>query len=106
MTTNGVFLDRIDSVPLEDDEFSFSFNSWVSVMVDTINEDLADIQDQFNGIGTPYGPTILTQAQIIVLNTAGRLSDGVFIYCSDHVPPCYVGKISGALVQFTTTPFP
>lgn len=98
-----LFLDRIDSVPLEDDEFSFSFNSWVSVTVDTLNEDIQDIQDQFNGIGLPYGPTRMTQAEILASTT---LSDGVLIYCTDHAPPCYVGRISGALVQFTTAPFP
>jgi hypothetical protein len=101
-----LFLDRIDAAPLQDDDFSFSFNSWVSTTVDSLNEIIIDIQNQFNGIGTPYGPVTLTQAQIITLNTAGLLSDGVLIYCTDHIPPCYVGRISGALVQFSTTAFP
>jgi hypothetical protein len=100
----AVFLDRIDAAPLADDDFSFSFDSWISVTIDTLNEIIIDIQNQFNGVGTPYGPTTLTQAQIIAL--APNLNDGVFLYCTDHVPPVYVGKINGALVQFTTTPFP
>lgn len=98
-----LFLDRIDPVPLDDDDFSQTYDSWVSVMVDTVNEDMSDLQNQFNGIGIPYGPTRMTQAQILASTT---LADGVFIYCTDHVPPCYVGRISGALVQFTTAAFP
>lgn len=101
-----VFLDRIDAAPLGNDDFSYPFNAWVSNTIDSLNEIIIDIQNQFNGIGTAYGPTRLTQAQIVALNTNGQLSDGVFIYCTDHVPPCYVGRISGALVQFTTAAFP
>lgn len=104
MINGPLFLDRIDSVPLDDEKFSESYNNWSAVMVDTLNEDLGDIQNQFNGVGIPYGPTRLTQAQIIAM--APTLPDSVLLYCTDHVPPCYVGKISGALVQFTTTAFP
>jgi hypothetical protein len=104
MTT--LFLDRIDAAPLDNDEFSYPFNAWIANTIDSLNEIIIDIQDQFNGIGIPFGPTELTQAEIVALNTAGQLNDGVFIYCTDHIPPCYVGRISGALVQFTTTPFP
>lgn len=104
MANPPVFLDRIDNVPLDDDEFSFSFNSWLAVTVDTLNEIIVDIQNQFNGLGGPVVPPSLTQAQIVAL--APNLNDGVIMYCTDHVPPCYVGKISGALVQFTTAAFP
>ena len=34
------------------------------------------------------------------------MPDGSIWFCTDHVPPVYVGKISGALVKFTTNPFP
>jgi hypothetical protein len=46
----------------------------------------------------------LTAAQIIV--AAAFMPDGTTWYCIDHVPPVYVGKISGALVKFTTAAFP
>lgn len=101
-----LFLDRIDAAPLDNDDFSYPFNAWVANTVDSWNEVISDVQNQFNGFGIPYGPTELTQAEIIALNASGQLDDGVFIYCSDHIPPCYVGRISGALVQFTTTAFP
>ena len=101
-----LFLDRIDAAPLDNEDFSYPFNAWCANTVDSLNEVFADVQNQFNGVGIPYGPTRLTQAQIIALNVAGELDDGVIMYCTDHAPPCYVGRISGALVQFTTAAFP
>lgn len=101
-----IFLDRVDSVPLQDDSFSFSFNSWISVMVDTINENLSDLESTLNGQGAWTRPLNLTQAQILALEAQGVLPDSVLLYCTDHVPPCYVGRISGSLVQFNTSPFP
>ncbi len=102
----AIFLDRIDAAPLDNEQFSYVFNAWVSNTIDSLNEVIVDIQDEFNGVGIPYGPTRLTQAQIVNLNALNQLEDGVFIYCIDHIPPCYVGRISGALVQFTTAAFP
>lgn len=34
------------------------------------------------------------------------MPDGTLWFVTDAVPPCYVGKISGSLVKFTTTTFP
>ena len=34
------------------------------------------------------------------------MPDGTLWYCTDAAPPCYVGKISGSLVKFTTTSYP
>ncbi len=34
------------------------------------------------------------------------MPDGTLWYVTDAVPPCYVGKISSALVKFTTTAYP
>lgn len=102
---NVIFLDRVDAAPLSNDKFSFEFNSWTSNTIDVLNEVIIDVQDQLNGNG-PFGTAITqkTQAQIIAL--APNVNDGVVWYCTDHVPPCYVGKENGALVQFLTAPFP
>lgn len=83
----------IDAVPVNSDEFSFEFINWLSVTVDILNENLLN-------------PTLpqLTTAQIVAI--ASEAPDGSLWYSTDHVPPVYVGKINGALVQFTTTPFP
>ncbi len=34
------------------------------------------------------------------------MPDGTIWYVTDASPPCYVGKISGSLVKFTTTAYP
>lgn len=62
-----VFLEKIDAAPLADDDFSFSFNSWIAVMIDTLNEDLSNIQNQLNGLGTATFITTKTSAQITAL---------------------------------------
>lgn len=62
-----VFLDRVDSAPLQDDDFSFSFNSWISVTIDALNETILDIQDQFNGISTGLTVSPKTTADITAL---------------------------------------
>ena len=99
-----IFLDRVDSVPLEDDEFSFSFNSWVSVLADTLNESLETIQNTLNGFSDGLIAPSKTAVEITAL--AGSAADGTIWYCTDHVPPCLVAKINGALVQLTTAAFP
>lgn len=83
----------IDAVPVNSDEFSFEFINWLAVTVDILNENLLN-------------PTVpqLTSAQITAISS--EAPDGSLWYSIDHVPPVYVGKINGALVQFTTTPFP
>jgi len=34
------------------------------------------------------------------------MPDGTIWFITDATPPCYVGKISGSLVKFTTTVYP
>ncbi len=34
------------------------------------------------------------------------MPDGTLWYVIDATPPCYVGRVSGALVKFTTTAYP
>jgi hypothetical protein len=95
-----VFLDRIDSAPVSHDEFSFVFSSWFSVLVDTLNESFSTIENNFNNIQIQP----LTTAQIVAASVTAP--DGSIWYSSDHVPPVFVGKVNGALVQFTTAAFP
>ncbi len=60
----AIFLERIDSLPtLSNSEFSFEFNSWLAVMIDTLNEALATIQDELNQTVAPS----FTTAQITTL---------------------------------------
>jgi len=47
---------------------------------------------------------LITNANLLLI--APLMPDGTIWFCTDHVPPVYVGKISGALVQFTTAAYP
>lgn len=96
----SIFLDRIDAVPLQGESFTFEFNSWAAVLVDTLNENLSDIQNSFNlFIASTY-----TATQINDMFLDGTLSDGIVLY--DTTNNVYVGMQSGSLVQFTTAAYP
>jgi len=60
----AVFLQKVDSPPLSDDDFSFDFMSWISILVDTLNESIDEIQSQLNGLGSATFITRKTSAQI------------------------------------------
>lgn len=96
-----IFLDRIDSSPIANIEsFNYQFIQWLWVLVDALNENISDIQNAFNLL-TAIG---YTQTQIIDMNTAGQLGNGVLLY--DITNNVYVGKQNGSLVKFTTTSYP
>ena len=97
----AIFLERVDSSPVQGNEFSFEFSSWVANLVDSLNEFIQEVETLFN---EDFGPQGYTTAEITAMAPNAR--DGVIWYCTDHVPPVYVGKISGALVKFTTAAFP
>ena len=97
----AIFLDRIDAVPIASNtQFDPQFLQWLWVLVDTLNEDINDIQALFNLFTT----NSYTQTEITDMNTAGQLSDGVFLY--DSTNNVYVGRQGGSLVKFTTTAYP
>ena|SRR5579872_4967147 len=97
----SIFLDRIDSVPIASNtEFEPQFLQWLWVLVDSLNENISDIQDAFNLLSA----VSYTQTQIIDMNTAGTLTDGVILY--DTTNNEYVGRQAGSLVKFTTTAYP
>jgi len=52
-----LFLDRVDSVPLQTENFGFEFEQWLAVMVDSLNEVLEKIENvSFIGINVPATP--------------------------------------------------
>lgn len=101
MADINVFLERIDSVPIFDLDLGRLFEQWLTVLVNTINEDLDRIQENLRAFN--QAPQ-LTSAEIIAL--APDVPDGTFWYATDGVPPNVVIKINGVLVKLTTTPFP
>jgi len=96
-----IFLDRIDSSPIANIfEFNYQFVQWIWVLVDSLNENMSDIQNAFNLL-TAIG---YTQTQITDMNTAGQLVNGVILY--DTTNDLYVGRQAGSLVKFTTAAYP
>jgi hypothetical protein len=96
-----IFLDRIDASPIASNTFDpHFFLQWLWILVDSLNENLGNIEDAFN-IFTLVG---YTQTEITDMNTAGQLDDGVILYDTTNAE--YVGRQGGSLVKFTTTPYP
>ncbi len=95
-----IFLDRIDSAPILNSDFDAQFLQWLWVLVDSLNENLNDIQNAFNLL-TAMGYTAVEIAQ---MESDGVLSNGILMY--DTTNNVYVGRQSGALVKFTTTAYP
>lgn len=94
-----VFLERVDSAPLSNSQFTFEFMQWLGVLVDQLNEQLGDIQTNLNqNLAQSH-----TASEISSLASAG-LPDGVILYdTTNHV---YVGQENGTLRKFTTAAYP
>ncbi len=96
----SIFLDRIDSSPLANVQMDGQLFQWLCVLVDALNENLRDLQDSLNVVHlTPY-----TAAQIVAMNVAGDLADGVVLF--DGTNQVYVGRQSGVLTKFITASYP
>ena len=95
-----IFLDRINAAPIVNSNFDTQFLQWIWVLVDSLNENIDDIQDGFNLLTAQS----YTSAEITTMDGAGDLQDGILLY--DTTNNVYVGRISGTLVKFTTAVYP
>jgi hypothetical protein len=95
-----IFLENFDAAPLSGNEFTFDFNQWIAVLIDTLNEVVDDIQGALNLLTAQS----YTDVEIATLQANSMLTDGIILY--DSVNTCYVGRISGVLVKFTTGVYP
>jgi hypothetical protein len=95
-----LFFDRIDAAPIIGNNFDYPFNSWLAVLINSLNEDIADIENAFNLLQAQS----YTAADIATMFTAGQLVNGVLLY--DSTNDEYVGMQAGALVKFTTSSYP
>lgn len=98
----SVFLERIDSLPFSEDEFTFEVEQWLTALVDTLNAVIEEIEGNLNANENGLELPVFTQAEIIGL--AATAQDGTMWYCSDN--PQVVVKINGALRQLDTSAFP
>jgi hypothetical protein len=96
----SLFLDRIDSAPIANSEFDPQFLQWIWVLVDSLNEDLGDIENALNFLTAQN----LSATDISSMFAAGDFTNGILLY--DTTNNEYVGMQSGALVKFTTTSYP
>lgn len=96
----SIFLDRIDSAPISNLGIDPQFLQWLWVLVDSLNENLSDIESAFNLI-TLSG---YTQTEITDMNSDGDLADGIILY--DTTNNVYVGRQNGSLVKFTVGAYP
>lgn len=62
-----LFLDRIDAAPIINKNFDAQFLQWLAVLVDSLNENISDIQNAFN---------LLTVPNVEVLNETVTLTSG------------------------------
>ena len=93
-------LDRVNSSPLFNEEFSFEFRQWISNTVDTLNEVIGDIESALDVFIAPN----YTAAEIATLLANGDLTNGIILY--DTTNNVYVGMKSSSLVKFSTTSYP
>ncbi len=96
----AVFLDRVDASPIANSDLDTNFLQWLWVLVDSLNENLGDIQLALNVLHAPQ----YTALEIAALNADGSLENGAFLY--DTTNNVYVGKQSNALVKFTVAAYP
>jgi hypothetical protein len=95
-----LFLDRIDAAPIVNTDFDAQFLQWLWVLVDSLNENIADIQNAFNLLHAMS----YTAVEIADMEAASTLTNGVLLY--DTTNNVYVGMQNGALVKFTTSAYP
>lgn len=93
-----VFLEKVNAVPVLGLDTTPEFIQWLTILVDTMNEVLADIEELFNVFPAPQ----YTDVEITALNA--DWPNGVIVY--DTVNNVYVGKQAGSLVQFDTSSYP
>lgn len=95
----AIFLPKVDSFSaIMNSEFSFEFTAWLTVMIDTVNQVIQQLQNWLNLVEIPN----YTDTEIAA--SGASWPNGVLVY--DSVNNVYVGKQSGSLVKFTTTPYP
>jgi flagellar basal body P-ring protein FlgI len=96
----SIFIQRVDSVPLQNTNFPFELDQWLANLADSLNTSFEQIQNAFNLLTAQS----YTAAQLADTDFTATLSNGIILYDStNHV---YVGKQNGAMVQFDTSPYP
>ncbi len=98
MARTDIVFTRLDTPPLNDAEFSFQMENWLSVIVDVINEDLTILENSFI-----RGTVTLTGTTTTVLTDSVNTGDTIFF---SLITPVNTGFLSYTIVDgvsFTIT---
>jgi len=90
----AVFLERVNTVALAGSTFTFEFNSWLSTLVDTLNETITLIQNELNRYDNGLFAPQFTTAEITTL--ALTAANGTMWY--DTTTNQLKAKINGVVV--------
>ncbi|HXR81371.1 MAG TPA: hypothetical protein VN763_10655 [Saprospiraceae bacterium] len=98
MARTDIIFTRLDTPPLNDDEFSFQFENWLSVIVDVINEDYTTLENSF-----VRGTVTLAGGTATVLTDSVNTGDTVFTSIITAVNPGFITVSIVDGVSFTLT---
>lgn len=81
----ALFLDRIDSAPIINSDFDTQFLQWLWVLVDSLNENINDIQNAINVLTAP-NLAILTESVTLTSGSPSfTVADGSLYNINDNV---------------------
>jgi hypothetical protein len=89
---------RLDTPPLNDADFSFQMENWLSVIVDVINEDLTQLENSF-----VRGTVTLVAGTATVLTDGLNTGDTVFTSLITASNPGFISYSIVDGVSFTLT---
>ena len=98
MARTDIVFTRLDTPPLDDDEFSFQMDNWLSVIVDVINENLATLENSF-----VRGTVTLSGGTATVLTDSVNTGDTIFFSLITPVNPGFLSYSIVNGVSFTIT---
>ena len=98
MARTDIIFTRLDTPPLNDDELSFQMENWLSVIVDTINEDLTTLENSFI-----RATVTLTGTTTTVLTDSVNAGDTIFFSLINAVNPGFLSYSIVDGVSFTIT---
>lgn len=98
MARTDIIFTRLDTPPLNDDEFSYQMENWLSVIVDVINEDYTTLENSF-----VRDPATLVAGTVTVLTDSVNTGDTIFTSLITPVNPGFLSYSIVDGVSFTIT---
>ncbi len=80
-----LFLDRIDAAPIVNKDFDAQFLQWLWVLVDTLNEDISDIQNALNFLTAPNLALLTESVTLTSGSPSFTVADGTLYSVGDSV---------------------